>query len=351
MKKRVLMILFLVVLIPVGAAAHESSTVELTADLVANAFSVEMDVGDIDFVLDLPSADGKQLTVADLQHASAEVRQYLLQGIKIIGCELSAAGSQPGVRTGARPRVVFLFAMGCDTRIKQFDLRSTLVDELGDYRTALTLKTGRSQRLFVLRDGEIQVALKGDSRLPVFAAFLIEGVQHILTGFDHLVFLLLLALPMVRRETFKSCLFAVAGLVTAFSIAHSITLTLSVLGWVSLPAGPVELMIAASIILVALFNLSGKIETMAWPLAYVFGLIHGFGFAGAFAELAAGASIRWTDILAFNIGVELGQIAFIALILLLLRAVTRMTTYGHRLVPVGSVLAACTGLFWVVERL
>jgi len=177
-----------------------------------------------------------------------------------------------------------------------------------------------------------------------------EGVRHIAAGFDHLTFLLLLVLPLAFRGSYKERFIAVVGVVTAFTIAHSITLALSSLGHLSLPAGPFEVLIAASVIVAAGMNILGVGRGFAWPVAYVFGLLHGLGFAGAFKELAAGIALNWTDLLAFNLGVEIGQVAFIAVVLLGLGAIADPPGKEKILVPLGSAVAGFAGAVWILQR-
>lgn len=140
-------------------------------------------------------------------------------------------------------------------------------------------------------------------------------------------------------------------IVTAFTVAHSITLTLSALGHISLPARPVELVIAASVVVAALFNLVKSRRLHGWTLAYVFGLIHGFGFAGALGDLAIADGLSLGNLLAFNLGVEAGQLLIIAVALPLLFGLSRLKGLRYRLVPAGSTAIALLGIMWIFERL
>jgi hydrogenase/urease accessory protein HupE len=181
----------------------------------------------------------------------------------------------------------------------------------------------------------------GGSGLQFFAL----GVEHILIGWDHLAFLLalLVATPRLR---------AAVATITAFTVAHSVTLAAAALGVVHLPVGPVELAIAASIVVAAGLNLAplrGR-WLHRWPLAFAFGLVHGFGFANVLAELRVGGGDIATPLLTFNLGVEVGQVVFAAVVLPLLAWWARRA--GTRRVAIAVSLAVgAVGAFWSFERL
>ena len=184
----------------------------------------------------------------------------------------------------------------------------------------------------------------------VSAVYLRLGVAHILLGVDHLVFILALVLLVEGRAR-------LLGAVTSFTIAHSITLAAAALGFVHVPRTPVEACIALSIAFMAaeivrVRSGSPGLTTRApWLVAFTFGLLHGLGFAGALSEIGLPAEAITLGLLFFNLGVELGQIAFIATVLVAAAACRRLPlsapSWGRRLVPyaIGTV-----GMFWVVQR-
>lgn len=169
------------------------------------------------------------------------------------------------------------------------------------------------------------------------------GVQHILTGYDHLLFLL--ALLITSRD-----LRSVASIVTCFTVAHSITLALATLNIVHLPSRPVEIVIALSIVYVALENLffRDRQPKLRWLLTICFGLVHGFGFAGVLGDLGIDGSAREVlpPLLSFNMGVELGQLAIAAT----LTPVLWKLRERPRFVPAISCLVAAAGAYWIIER-
>jgi hypothetical protein len=192
-----------------------------------------------------------------------------------------------------------------------------------------------------------------------FAEYWREGVWHIWIGFDHILFLVALLLPSVLWwedgrwrpvASFRRVLLDVAGVVTAFTVAHSITLSLAVLGWVSLPSRLVESAIAATVVLAALNNLYPLVQTRRWLLAFALGLIHGFGFASVLVDLGLPAGSVALALAGFNLGVETGQLAIVAALLPLAFLVRGSWFYRKAALGLGSALVAGLALVWLLER-
>ena len=190
-------------------------------------------------------------------------------------------------------------------------------------------------------------ARRGDSPEGSFLSFLKLGVEHILTGYDHLLFLLGL---LVACRRFRS----MALIVTCFTLAHSVTLALAALDVVNLPGRVVEPLIAASILFVGVENLLRREEPKwRWALTFGFGLIHGFGFAGVLREVGLGASTSAlaVSLFSFNLGVEVGQLAVTALLLPLLWKLREVAAFARYGVPVVSAVVALAGAYWLTVRL
>ncbi|WP_237389689.1 HupE/UreJ family protein [Bacillus sp. USDA818B3_A] len=174
-------------------------------------------------------------------------------------------------------------------------------------------------------------------------SFLKLGMLHILTGYDHLLFLLAL---LLRKQTFKQYL----AIVTSFTIAHSITLSLSVLGWVTLPSRFVEAVIAFSICYVAAENIFRKEIRYRWSITFLFGLIHGLGFATILKEMAIPKSHLAVALFNFNLGIEAVQLT-IVLVLLPLLAYLFKLKHSRKIVTYGSYAIVALGAIWLFERL
>ena len=185
----------------------------------------------------------------------------------------------------------------------------------------------------------------GSGRLRGFLAVVKLGTDHIWTGFDHLMFLIALLLPamLVRQDgrwrdgaAFMPSLINVVKIVTAFTIAHTITLSLASLGVVSLPRRLIEVIIAASIAIAAADLVYPVFRGRVWLVVFGFGLFHGFGFAGALEEMGLLRENLALSLLGFNLGVELGQFAIVILLFPVLFALRRLAVYRQLLLPAAA---------------
>lgn len=190
--------------------------------------------------------------------------------------------------------------------------------------------------------------------------FIVEGVWHIWIGIDHILFLICLILPSVlilknqqwvARDSLKEVAIESLKIVTAFTIAHSITLVSAVLGWVDLPPSrATESIIALSVLVVALNCVFPRMDKSLWVITFAFGLIHGFGFANVLLELSMPPKATTIALVAFNIGVELGQLMIVAFTLPLLFLIRKYPFYQPVVLKGGSYLVSATALIWLLER-
>lgn len=181
--------------------------------------------------------------------------------------------------------------------------------------------------------------------------FLIEGIWHILVGIDHLLFLLMLIIPVVKeRESFKVILIDVAKIVTAFSVAHSITLSLSALKILTIPSEIIDILIALSILITALNNIFEKMRGFSWQIAFSFGLIHGFGFANSLLNLVIDRELFIYFLASFNIGIEIGQLFIVLTLLPLLFLIRKTTLYKKGILKGVSFVTLLIALIFIIER-
>lgn len=212
-----------------------------------------------------------------------------------------------------------------------------------------------------------QLSTTEDFLIPVFMAMIKSGVWHIWIGFDHILFLLALLLPSVLRyqsksevaavdtngwkplERFKPALKNVVKIVTFFTIAHSITLCLAAFNIISLPSRLIESIIAISIALAAIHNIYPLFSKKEWLIAFIFGLFHGFGFASVLAERGLGGNYLSLSVFGFNLGVEIGQLAIIALVFPVLYLLRKTFLYP-KIRVFGSIFLIICSLYWFIER-
>jgi hypothetical protein len=190
--------------------------------------------------------------------------------------------------------------------------------------------------------------------------FLREGVGHVLIGYDHIAFLLLLLLPSVLHASSCGWVAAANGrhvlrdllkIVTAFTVAHSVTLGLAATETVHVPTQPIEVAIAGSIVVAGLLNLFPAAAHWRLPLALVFGLVHGFGFANALQGIDVSGFRLAPMLVGFNLGVEVAQLLIIAAALPILWLLSRTRAYASRVMPALSIATALTGGVWLIGRL
>ena len=204
--------------------------------------------------------------------------------------------------------------------------------------------------VFMLQPDNDQIIIPGEiSSWDVVKTYTILGIEHILFGIDHLLFVLALIIITVG---FKK----IIKTITAFTLAHSITLSMAVLGYANLPGPPVEAVIALSIVFLALEiikNINGEATLTSqkpWLVAFTFGLLHGFGFAGALLDIGLPQSDIPLALAFFNIGVELGQIAFVLLVLAIIHLLKRSKEWSPTMKKVPAYAIGGLAAFWVIDR-
>jgi hypothetical protein len=204
-----------------------------------------------------------------------------------------------------------------------------------------------------------ELKLAAPSAWETLRQYVVEGIWHIWIGFDHILFLVALLLPavLVRQQSawtptpsLRAASVDVLKVVTAFTVAHSITLSLAVLGFVRLPSRLVESVIAASVVVAALNNLRGTVDKKRWVMAFTFGLMHGFGFASVLADLGLPQGALALALVGFNLGVEIGQLAIVAAFLPLAFLLRTTAFYRIGVLRFGSLAVALVASWWFVQR-
>ena len=226
-------------------------------------------------------------------------------------------------------------------------------------RTGVERNESYISLIFEPGDGLKTLHLNGEPGWDVFVNFVVHGVWHIWLGFDHVLFLITLLLTSVMvtvagkwepAPNLRQALRSTLTIVTVFTLAHSVTLGLAAFGIVTLPVVLVEAIIALSIAFVALGNMFARLHLSSWKVILVFGLFHGFGFANVLAPLGLDPARKAIGLAAFNIGVELGQIAIVIVVFPILFMIRRMFFYRPVFLQLGSVFLIAIALFWFIER-
>lgn len=236
--------------------------------------------------------------------------------------------------------------------------RNMLVIE-HNWRTSTFNNEGSVSLIFSADNPRQTLYLEKASVLRGLLGFIRLGAWHIWIGLDHILFLIALALPSVLYreqqhwkpvDRFRRAMLNILAIVTFFTIAHSITLSLAAMEIVNMPSRVVESIIAASIVVAALHNVFPRFHGREWALAFVFGLFHGFGFATVLADLGLERKYLVLSLLGFNAGVEAGQIAIIGVAFPVLFLMRKRSWYPRTVLAIGSLVLAAVALFWLAER-
>ena len=214
-----------------------------------------------------------------------------------------------------------------------------------NHRHVLQIGEGNQIRYTVLSRDNPEVDIDYTMGIPVWVTlyeFAVLGIEHIFTGYDHLAFLVALLLA-------TSTLRSLVKIVTAFTVGHSVTLALATLGVVAVPSRLIESLIALSIAYVAIENFLGRQLVHRWLVTFLFGLIHGFGFSNVLREFGLTSGRLAVSLFSFNAGVELGQIAFVALVFPLVWYLGRSRWKEH-VMSGASIVIMCLGFYWLVQR-
>lgn len=365
-----LILLLLLSTIPV-VRAHQTTDSYLALTLTNNQFTGQWSIAlrDLNHVLAIDTDNDGEISDSELARAKPAIEKYAYNRLKISIDNQPATAHHEKYEIHELDDAVYL--------VLNFNLQSAALgpDVLIEYR--LFFETDPLHRGFFRLDlpertqttvfspthpVERFILNASANAAPThhFANFIQEGVWHIWLGFDHILFLLALLLPCVlHREQnhwtitpdIRSALLNIIKVVTAFTIAHSITLTLATLELVHLPSRFVESLIAISVLLAAINNLKSIFPDRTWIIAFSFGLIHGFGFATALAELHLPAASLGLALLGFNLGVELGQLAIVLAFVPIAFALRKTQFYQQITLRYASVGIAILAATWLFERI
>ncbi len=332
-----------------------SSHVNLTLDFESD---------NLDQFIELDTNDNGLISWSELKDKKDEIVRLVLPHIKLTSNGKICGKKLTDFEVHRRVHQSYI--------ILNIDLDCELENDLSLHYD-LFFDVDRTQKLFVQlkdknssnpmvissRKQDIKLDVEKGSLFKTFINFLVEGIWHIWIGFDHILFLLMLLIPsvvyfvnkkLIPEKSLKITLIKILKIVTAFTLAHSITLALSVLDVVEVNSRYVEIAIALSVLFTALNNLFLFFTSRTWILAFSFGLIHGFGFATVLKEMTLKSSELIGSLLGFNLGVEIGQMVIVLTLIPLIYFSRKTKFYRYILLYGFSILTAIISILWAYER-
>jgi hypothetical protein len=363
---RVALALACMVAAPV-AHAHKASDSYLNLRVTDRHIEGQWDIAlrDLDVALGLDADGNGELTWEEVRARHADIAAYAMSRLSLSSndayCPVAVTRHLLDDHTDGAYAVI-RFGGDCPRAVDALDVRYHLLFEFDPlHKGLLRLEHagGTETAIFEPEHDSRHVVLASGSPWTTFSDYFRHGVRHIWIGVDHILFLLSLLLPAVfllsgRRwkpaPDFRSGLVDVLKVVSAFTLAHSITLTLAALELARLPSRWVESAIAASVVVAAANNLLPVLHKRRWIAAFLFGLIHGFGFASVLADLGLPRGSLALALLGFNLGVEAGQLAIVATFLPFAHAMRETWVYRRLFLAGGSTAIALVATVWLVER-
>jgi hypothetical protein len=377
---RLLVVLMLGLLLAGAARAHKPSDAYLRLALRGDTLEQRLDIAlrDLDRELQLDADDDGALRWGEVRGRSAEIAALAEQGLSLQLTDAHGAACQAGPPQPPQlddhsdgRYIVLRRQLVCAAAPQELTLGYRLFgasDPTHRGIAQLELGAAGGQTRVLAPDGAAhRFALGSAAKSPDLGSFFVEGVHHIWIGYDHILFLLSLLLPAVlirlgadepreRLERWapapalRPALTEVLGVVTAFTVAHSITLALAAFDIVNPPTRWIESLIACSVLLAALNNLYPLLRNGRWRLTFLFGLVHGFGFAAALKDLGLTKAALAGPLVMFNLGVEAGQLAIVAVFVPLAWRLRTQRCYARGLLGGGSALIALLAAVWLSER-
>ena len=362
MKYRVYLLLIACLWLPT-AMAHTASTAYLWLSPAEQTQGLtgewHVALRDVVRLVKLDSNDDGVIKGRELKAQGLLIQQTLQPYLQINDCHINMRDTL--IDNHAGENYVVLRFSACDELPSNIDITYTALFDIDKLHRAILYWQDTP---YLLSPEHHQYSLNNktttSNNWQTFTTYIQQGVWHIWIGFDHWLFLLTLLLPAVliyRRPQwqavthFKPALFELIRIVTAFTIAHSITLSLTVLGWLTPPAFGIESLIALSVIVVALNNLYPLVNQRRWTLAFAFGLLHGFGFASVLNALSLSPQNLGISLLGFNLGVELGQMVIVLIYFPIAYSLRHTRLYQWIFLKLGSISAAGIASIWLFQRL
>lgn len=369
----------LIAVLPATSWAHKESDayVNLRTDRSnPNLINGQFDIAlrDLDFAIDIDSNHDGAITWGEVKAHRGAIERYVLPSLTIKGdgltCPLRPTGQMIDEHSDGAYDVIRFEAL-CNKEVPaQLTIVYRLFEHVDPYHRGIISVHARGETSSAVLGPEnpsTTLDINRPDRWRQFKSFVIDGVWHIWTGPDHLLFILSLLLPSVlicvRRprtpfdpgiwvpaDRFWSAALELIKVISGFTVSHSVTLSLSVLGFIDLPSRLVECGIALSVIVAAFNNIYPMVTRRAWIVAFAFGFIHGLGFASALAGLSLPPVAMATSLGGFNVGVEIGQESVVLPLIALAFLVRETRFYKVGVMRTGSWVIILIAGVWLFQR-
>jgi len=349
---------------PVATLAHKSSDAFLDISITESMASFQLEVAVRDLLLAVPldTDDNRNVTWGEVEESSTAINKYIVDHLQIINglkpcslysSELNINQHSDGYYLAARYNAI------CHA-YDDLSVRYTLFfDQDRDHR-ALVRLLGENQITSIISPLQPTWILPHkESSWDATNRVLIQGIWHIWMGYDHVLFLFSLVLGSLltyesieteRQSRSRRCIKDIVVVVSVFTLAHSVSLMVVMLGQFRLPMEWVEWTIALTVLLVSLNNLFSIIKKQYWQLTFIFGLVHGMGFANVLSEMNLQHSALFRTLISFNIGVELGQLMILLSLLPVILFFQSTKRASKPLLQIGSLVIVIVASLWTLER-
>lgn len=346
--------------------AHDTSTAYLNLQLDSSTLTgqLKLDLRDLQRIINLDSNHNGELTWGELRSIQPVITSILAKHL-LFSSKIPCTTQYTGILIESildKNYAVFPFSSSCPELQDTLQLNYDLLFMVNQRHKALLKFTSNTRQHVSILDRDNKSKIYNFHKTSIgsaFIEFIIQGVWHIWIGIDHILFLLSLLLAAIMQRVkgtwqaqsnWQSSTVSVFKIVTAFTIAHSITLALAGLQLISLPPMLIETAIATSVAIAALNNIKPFLPFRRVYVAFLFGLIHGFGFANVLTELNLQQTNFMVGLIGFNIGVEFGQLVIVALFMPIGLYINRFRIYPRIILPFGSTAIALMGIVWIAER-
>lgn len=363
------LLVILILLAPIFASAHQTSTsfIKIEQQETDNQLKGSLKVNwfDLNQALSIDSDQNGKLTWGEVLRSKNKIHNYIENNIFFSDsndhCNLDFNDYIQIEELLDEAYMYIEFNVKC-TELNTFTLNYFLLfDHFSNHKALVSLARNTETINKIISNDNKTIIFNAvpETVWNVFKNFLIEGIWHIWIGFDHILFLIVLLLPacLIRKNNRWESQTSISAviknttlLVSSFTLAHTVTLSLATLKLVSFNPQLIEITIALSIVVCALNNVLNFLKSN-YILVFAFGLLHGFGFANVLGELINSANDATVPLLAFNLGVEVGQLAILLFLLPILFFISSQRWYKSKGIYVLSIISAICGTYWLIERI